>query len=199
MRADIIVYDGIDELDAVGPFEVLRSAALAGAKVSAQLVTRAPQEIVTGAHGLRLIPDGVFAPGEADVIIVAGGGWVARSELGARAEVTRGEWPRLLASAPAGTDIMAAVCTGSMLLAHAGVIGNRRATTHHGAWEDLAATGATLVEDRVVDDGDLVTSGGVTSGIDLALWLIEREFGAELADRLATRLEYQRARPAERP
>jgi putative intracellular protease/amidase len=158
MRADIIVYDGLDELDAIGPLEVLRSATLVGADVSARLVTRAPQEILTGAHGLRLIPDGVFVPGEANVIIVAGGGWVARSEAGVHAEVARGEWPRLLANAPAGADIVAAVCTGSMLLAHAGLIGNRRATTHHAAWEDLAATGATLVRNRVVDDGDLVTT-----------------------------------------
>jgi len=195
MRADIIVYDGVDELDAIGPLEVLRSAALAGADVSARLVTRAPQEIVTGSHGLRLIPDGVFAAGEADVILVAGGGWIARSEAGAWGEVVLGEWPRLLAGAAAEAQTIASVCTGTMLLAHAGVIGNRRATTHHAAWDDLAATGATLVKDRVVDDGDLVTSGGVTSGIDLALWLVEREFGAELAERLATRLEYPRARP----
>lgn len=56
-------------------------------------------------------------------------------------------------------------------------------------------TGATLVKDRVVDDGDLVTSGGVTSGIDLALWLVEREFGHDLAKRTATRMEYHRALP----
>ncbi|HWO69000.1 MAG TPA: DJ-1/PfpI family protein [Umezawaea sp.] len=87
------------------------------------------------------------------------------------------------------------VCTGTMLLAHAGIIGSRRAATHHTAWDDLQATGATLVKDRVVDDGDLVTSGGVTSGIDLALWLVEREFGRDLAERTAERMEYPRAVP----
>jgi transcriptional regulator GlxA family with amidase domain len=70
---------------------------------------------------------------------------------------------------------MAGVCTGTMLLAHAGVVCDRRAGTHHTAWEDLAASGARQVKDRIVDDGDLITSGGVTGGIDLALWLIERE------------------------
>jgi transcriptional regulator GlxA family with amidase domain len=54
---------------------------------------------------------------------------------------------------------------------------------------------ATLVKDRVVDDGDLATSGGVTSGIDLALWLVEREFGRDLAERTAARMKYPRAVP----
>jgi len=92
--------------------------------------------------------------------------------------------------------VMAGVCTGTMLLAHAGVVGERRATTHHSALPDLADLGATVVQDRVVDDGSLVTSGGVTSGIDLALWLVEREFSREVADNVAQRMEYPRWRPA---
>ena len=83
-----------------------------------------------------------------------------------------------------------------MLLAHAGVVGSRRAATHHNARTDLAALGATVVTDRVVDDGDLVTSGGVTSGIDLALWLVERFAGTVYADQVAEAMEYVRARPA---
>jgi transcriptional regulator GlxA family with amidase domain len=106
--------------------------------------------------------------------------------------VQRGDWLPLLADAAKTADVMAGVCTGTMLLAHAGVIGSRRAGTHHTAWGDLRATGATLVKDRVVDDGVLVTSGGVTSGIDLALWLVEREFGHDLAERTGARMEYPR-------
>ena len=82
-----------------------------------------------------------------------------------------------------------------MLLAHAGLIGNRRAVTHHTAWEELSATGAQLVPERVVDDGDLVTAGGVTSGIDLALWLVQRELGEALAQQVADRMEYARFVP----
>src|ERR1035437_7875178 len=90
---------------------------------------------------------------------------------------------------------MASVCTGALLLAHAGVVGARRATTHHAARADLAASGAEVMEDRVVDDGDLVTSGGVTSGLDPALWLVERFAGRDLADTVARRMEYAPARP----
>ncbi len=195
VMVDIVVFDGTDELDALGPLEVLRSAAALGAGLEARLVTREPQAEVRGAHGLRFAPDAVFAPGGADIVIVTGGGWNIRSEVGAWGEVQRGQWLPLLKQASESSAVMAGVCTGTMMLAHAGVVGERRAGTHHSAWSDLAATGATLVKDRVVDDGDLVTSGGVTSGIDLALWLVEREFSKGLADRIAEQLEYPYVRP----
>ena len=195
MLIDIVVYDGLDEMDALGPLEVLRSASR-NADISVRLVTREPQDVVTGAYGLRFMPDGVYQPGEAQIVIVAGGGWAARAERGAWGEVQRGAWLPLLEQARSTADVLAGVCTGTMLLAHAGIVGRRRASTHHTAWDDLAATGATLVKDRVVDDGDLVTSGGVTSGIDLALWLVEREFSPQLAEQVATRMEYARQRPS---
>lgn len=195
MRIDIVCYDGLDELDAIGPLEVLRNAADAGADLEVYTVTRtAPPEVVAS-HGLRFTCDALYEPGVADVVLVPGGSWVARKPVGAWGEVQRGDWLPLLADAAARDAVMASVCTGAMLLAHAGVIGTRRATTHHSAWDDLVATGATLVKDRVVDDGDLVTAGGVTSGIDLALWLVERFFSNALADGLSAALEYPRARP----
>jgi transcriptional regulator GlxA family with amidase domain len=125
------------------------------------------------------------------VLLVPGGGWIAGSEHGARAEAA-GELPARLARAHARGAVVGAVCTGAMVLAAAGLTEGRRATTHHGAIEDLRATGAELVDARVVDDGDLVTSGGVTSGLDLALWLVERFAGPELADRVAAQLEHPR-------
>jgi transcriptional regulator GlxA family with amidase domain len=194
VRIDIVVYDGVDELDALGPLEVLRSAAAAGASISVRLLTRIAQESVSGAFGLRFCADDVFSVG-ADVVIVPGGGWVNRSDRGAWGEVQRGHWLPLLGNAARSRSVMASVCTGALLLAHAGVVGGRRATTHHAARADLAALGADVVEDRVVDDGDLVTSGGVTSGLDLALWLVERFAGRDLADTVARRMEYASARP----
>ena len=196
VRFDIVIFDGVDEMDALGPLEVLRSAATMGADIDAWLVTRDRQVLVEGAHRLRFEPDDVFRPGRADVVIVTGGGWVANARNGTRAEVASGHLLTLLGEAQAATPVMAGVCTGTMLLAHAGVVGERRATTHHSALPDLADLGATVVQDRVVDDGSLVTSGGVTSGIDLALWLVEREFSREVADNVAQRMEYPRWRPA---
>lgn len=193
MRIDIVAFDGLDEMDALGPLEVLRSAERAGADFQTQLVTRTPQAHVTASYGLRFLPDGSFTPG-ADLVIVPGGGWAVRADTGAWGEAQRGDWLPLLAEA-AHHAVMAGVCSGTMLLAHAGIIGERRANTHHTAWSDLQETGATLVTDRVVDDGNLMTAGGVTSGIDLALWVVERFAGRELADRIAERMEYERSRP----
>jgi len=193
VRIDVPVYDGFDEMDALGPLEVLRSAERNGADFRTRLVTRTPQPQVTASYGLRFLPDDVYSPG-ADLLIVPGGGWAARSEHGAWGEVRRGAWLPLLADA-AEHAVMAGVCSGTMLLAHAGVVGSRRANTHHTARDDLAATGARLVTDRVVDDGPLITAGGVSSGIDLALWVVERFATRELADRVAARMEYARTRP----
>ncbi|MGH8975647.1 MAG: DUF427 domain-containing protein, partial [Acidimicrobiia bacterium] len=126
----------------------------------------------------------------------------ARSEAGAWGEAERGAWLPLLGAAAASGTLMAGVCTGVMLLARAGVIGARPATTHRSARDDLAATGTRVLDQRVVDAGNLITAGGVTSGIDLALHLVARLAGPEAAEREATRLEYAwigRPEPASTP
>lgn len=194
MRVEIVVYDGADELDFVGPLEVFRGAVQRGAELHARLVTLDGRRAVTAAHGLTVDADARHEPG-ADVLLVPGGGWLTRSDPGAWGEFQRGELLSAIRDAQAAGSTLAGVCTGSMLLAHAGVVGARQATTHHGAWDELAATGATVLRDRVVDDGDLVTCGGVTSGLDLALWLVERHAARQLADAIATNLEYERFRP----
>ena len=196
MNIDIIVFDGHDDLDVFGPSEVLRMAELMRADLHASRVTRTPQDAVTSQFQTHYSPDGVYQPGRAEMIIVPGGGWGRKAEHGTWGEVQRGDWLPLLRDAAQRGAIMVSVCAGAMLLAHAGVIGARRAGTHHSAWDDLSATGATLVRDRVVDDGDLITCGGVTSGIDLALWLVEKYASAALAEAVAGNLEYRnRARP----
>jgi uncharacterized protein (DUF427 family)/putative intracellular protease/amidase len=186
---DIVLFEGVDELDAVGPLEVLRGAAAQGADLAVRLVTRTEPLEVTGNHGLRMAADAVYEPG-ADVLLVPGGGWIARAERGAWAEAERGDWLPLLKSATEGGALIAGVCTGVMLLARAGVIGDRPATTHQGAKHELEAAGVKVLDERVVDAGGLITAGGVTSGIDLALHLVDRLVGREAALSAAVRLEY---------
>ena len=81
-----------------------------------------------------------------------------------------------------------------MLLAEAGLVKGRPATTNRNAWAELEAFGADLKKNRVVDDSTLVTAGGITAGIDLALHIVEREFSAETADGIAASMEYTRDR-----
>ena len=90
-----------------------------------------------------------------------------------------------------GTTI-AAVCTGTMLVAEAGLLKGRPAITHHAAIADLRAVGAEVLKARVVDDGDVITAGGVTSGLDLTLWLLERFFDPQTAHEVEKELEYER-------
>jgi transcriptional regulator GlxA family with amidase domain len=192
MRIAIVLYQGFDELDAIGPYEVLRSAAAGGAPVEVLLVTSEPIGAVRGAHGLILEPQGKLEGGLFDLVIVPGGGWNDRAPAGAWAEAKRGELPAALRRLHDGGAPIATVCTGAMLVATAGMAKGRPMTTHSGALEDLGATGADLVEARVVDDGDLLSCGGVTSGIDLALWIVEREWGQALAEALARERERER-------
>ncbi len=186
MRVGIVLFDGFDELDAIGPYEVLRNAG-----VGVVLVTLDPIERVTASHGLAVEPQGVLDDSY-DLVVVPGGGYGDRAEAGAWAEIRRGRLPDALRRLHERGTAMASVCTGGMLLSAAGITRGRPAVTHQDAIADLRDQGAEVVQERVVDDGDLVTAGGVTSGIDLALWLVERELGREAADAVAAEMEHER-------
>ncbi|MFB6069346.1 MAG: DJ-1/PfpI family protein [Halobacterium sp.] len=192
-RVEIIVYDGFDELDAVGPYEVFEMAEEQGADLDTSLVTLLETDRITAAHGLRLEPEGTLSRDDpADVVVVPGGGWTDRRPVGARAEAERGAIPEALRDLHAAGATVAGVCTGGMLLARAGLTEGRPSVTHRGALDDLRESGADVVEARVVDDGDVVTAGGITSGIDLALHLVERVAGEAVAEDVAARMEYDR-------
>lgn len=186
------MYDGVDELDALGPYRVLEGAADLGEDVEVTLCTLEATETVTAAHGLAVRPDITIDDADPDLVVVPGGGWNARSEAGAWSEAEDGRILAVLDELHDRGIPLAAVCTGGMLLANAGMTDGRPAVTHQGAIEELAETGAEVRDARVVDDGDIVTAGGVTAGIDLGLHLLERELGADVAAAVASRLEYDR-------
>jgi transcriptional regulator GlxA family with amidase domain len=189
------VFGGFDELDATFPFEVLKRAASGDASVEVKLVTLDGAEEVAAVHGLRDRSDGKLGEGRdgaPDMLVVPGRGWAARAPWGVQAEVERGELLTAIARLHEGGVMVASVCTGAMLLAAAGLTRGRPATTNHVALEALGDTGAEVVEARVVGYGSLATSGGVTSGLDLALWLVERYFGVQAASAMESALEHER-------
>lgn len=193
LQVAILVYPGFDELDAVGPFEVLRAAELEGAAFRVRLVSRLAPELITASHGLVLrVENRLTTADRPDWLIVPGGGWRNRAELGTWGEVQRGDLPKLLSELWRAGTKMASVCTGAMLLGAAGILQGRRATTHHVAHADLAKYGAEHLNARVVDSEEVVTAAGVTSGLDLALWLVERFAGPTAAAAGAQRMEYER-------
>ena len=171
MKIEILLFDGFDDLDAFGPFEVLTEAGL-----DTRFVTIEPAERVTSAHGARIVPDGVL--GDPDLVLVPGGGWHDRSGPGAYAEARRGVITKALAERHArgrriGSSARARCCSPRPACSPAAP---RSPTTARS--RTCAASAPTSIDGaRVVDDGDIITAAGVTSGIDLALHLIERELG----------------------
>lgn len=191
MNVAILLFDGFDELDALGPYEVFESAAAMGATVDASLVTIDDQDTVEASHGATLIPDGRLEERTPDLLVVPGGGWNDRADPGVWAEYQDGAIPDSVAAIHDQGVAVASVCTGAMLLEKAGLLDGRPATTHHSAMADLRRSDAAVLEDRVVDDGDVLTAGAVTSGIDLAIHILERECGTEVASSVAEELAYE--------
>lgn len=187
-----IVFDDIQSLDLTGPWEVTEKAAdTAGVAVS-MLTASLGGGPVTTSSGLRIEVDAaiedVAAP---DTLVVVGGHGVTTALAD----------PRLLeeiARLAAGARRVASVCSGSFLLAEAGLLDGRRATTHWTVCEDLAERYPKVQVDPdaiYVRDGDVWTSAGVTSGIDLALGLAEDDYGREVALRVARQLVVYARRP----
>lgn len=191
MQIVVLAYPGFDELDVVGPYRVFAGAADT-VDLSVSIRTLEPAERVTASKGLTIEPDGVLEDVDPDLVVVPGGGWNDRSEESAWSEAERGVIPEAVADLHQRGVTIASVCTGGMLLERASLLDGRPAVTHQGAMDDLRDSEAEVVEARVVDDGEILTAGGVTSGIDLALYIVEREFGADVADDVATTLEYER-------
>ncbi|MFB9557209.1 DJ-1/PfpI family protein [Streptomyces roseoviridis] len=192
LRVQVVLFQGVEELDLAAPYEVFSAADhFTDRDVEVRYVALDGPGTVTAAFGTRLRVDHGWAPEEADVLVVPGGGYARPEAPGVRAEIRRGALPRALAEARRPGLTVAALCTGVMLLSAAGVTRGRPCTTHHRAQADLTQQGGVLKKARVVDDGDLVTAGGVTSGLDLALWLVRRELGVDAALGLESMLEYE--------
>lgn len=191
MQITIPLFEGFEGLDAIGPHEVFASAADAGTDLTISLCTLQKTESVTASHGLCVEPDATLDERDPDLVVVPGGGWNRGGDTGVRAAVERGELPAALTKLAESGATIASVCTGGMVLAHAGLLDGRPATTHRGALPDLRETDATVVDARVVDDGDILTAGGITAGLDLACHIVERAFGAEIAATVCSRMEYE--------
>ncbi|MFF9689401.1 DJ-1/PfpI family protein [Streptomyces sp. NPDC014623] len=203
MHAQIVLFDGFDPLDVIAPYEVLHAGgAASGGLVSVELVSaEGPREVVSGTGALALRATAGLDPARAGLVLVPGAsgrvgepGEVPDHDFGAGqrrqdeyipvllGRTLTTELPTLLKAATDNPDVtVGAVCGGSLVLAMAGLLEGRHATTHHMGMDMLDATGVHAVRARVVDDGDVVTGAGVTSGLDLALHLLEREVGPRIA------------------
>ncbi|MFC8193693.1 DJ-1/PfpI family protein [Cellulomonas sp. NPDC057328] len=192
LRVGLLVFDGVEELDVVGPWEVLAAWAAHSDLRPEVLTFSADGGGVRCAQGLGLVPD----TGAADVgplhVLVHPGGPGTRTLL---ADPGHLAWLRRVR---ATTPLMASVCTGALVYAAAGLLAGRPATTHRDALDALTRADPSVLVDaeaRFVDDGDVVTSAGVSAGIDMALHLVTRLESAGAARAVRHGLQYDPAPP----
>jgi transcriptional regulator GlxA family with amidase domain len=182
----IWIWDGVEELDFAGPYEVLTSWARMAADeraISVRLVAPSADPI-TCSHGLRVIPDVALSElGPVDLFLHPGGRVGPLLEDDAFQTGLRER---------AADTLMTSVCNGALVYAKAGLLAGRPAATHWSAVESLAELGANVdSEARFVDDGNVVTSAGVSAGIDMALHLVGRLHDDEMARRVRHYIQYE--------
>lgn len=188
----LLVFEDAEELDFVGPWEVLTASAAQRGEGDRAVLIAERTGPVRCAKGMRVVPDCTFDDHpELDVLLVPGGRGARVTQIG-NAALTG--W---IAKTAERADWVASVCTGSFLLHAAGPARGRRVATHWTHEDELEARGdVTVVRDaRYVVDGDLVTSQGVSAGIDMALWLVGRIHGRDHARTVRRHIQYEPAPP----
>jgi transcriptional regulator GlxA family with amidase domain len=192
-RIGIFIFDGAEELDWAGPWEVLSAWATYHPGDDVEVFTLAPTEgPITCAKGLKVIPDHHWDSAPPIDVLIYPGGQGNRAHIG---DETYRKWLRGLADD--GT-LMTSVCTGALVLADAGLLDGRPATTHWGYLARLTELGSGIqprAQDRFVDDGDVITAAGVSAGIDMALHLIARLHSRERAVEVRRYIQYDPAPP----
>jgi transcriptional regulator GlxA family with amidase domain len=187
----LLIFDGAEELDFAGPWEVFTaSAMLRDQGDTAVLIAQRPGAVRCG-KGMQVLPGFIFNDHPPlDVLLVPGG-------MGTRREVSNPAVIDWITKVSAEAAWVTSVCTGALLLHEAGPARGRRVATHHAFEDTLEARGdVTVVRDaRYVVDGNLVTSAGVSAGIDMALWLTGRIHGRDHARAVRRYIQYEPAPP----
>jgi transcriptional regulator GlxA family with amidase domain len=194
MNIGILIFDDVEVLDFCGPFEVFSVAARIGSEASREppftvftLAEHANGQLIRCVGGLLVQPHYSLDDHPPIDLLVVPGGWGTRREVDNPRLI---EWIRAQA---ATAQLTTSVCTGAFLLGRAGLLEGRKATTHWASIERLRGSlpGATVLENiRYVDEGKIVTSAGISAGIDMALHLVARLQGDELARQTARQMEY---------
>lgn len=183
MKTAFVIFDGMTVMDFIGIYDPLTR--LKSLKIMPEFEWNvcALRAEVADDKGLRVMADSVGQSLSGYDLLVVPGGMGTRT---LQHDATFIDWLKAADAA----KLKASVCTGALLLGAAGYLQGRRATTHPSALEELKPYCARVVTERVVDEGNVVTAGGVTAGIDLGLHLVERFAGAEARARVAKQMDY---------
>src|SRR3989441_6655191 len=192
-RVGIVVFPDVEVLDFCGPFEVFSVTRLDEARRREEpspfevFLVAETEGVVKATGGLRVVPDHTLATCPPLDILVVPGGWGTRKEISNQRVLT---W---IAERAKEVETLTSVCTGAMLLGQAGLLDGRRATTHWRSLDWMRQSFPTVtVEDKlhVVEDGHVITSAGISAGIDMALRVVERYHGHDIALATARNMEY---------
>ena len=183
-KIGILLFPGVEELDFVGPFEVLSYVnKLAPASTQVYLVAEETAEL-RAFNGLRILPDMTLtACPDLDILVVPGG-------KGRLAAMKNANLRQFIQAQANQARFITSVCTGAFLLAEAGLLTGRQATTYHECLDELSRYGVEVLTAKVVDAGRIITAGGVSSGLELGFYLLQKMFGPDMAREVARKIEY---------
>ena len=184
MRIAFVIYDGMTSLDFIGVYDPLTRLRTMDFLPDLEWEICAHSKEVFDHTGLRFTPTKIGEPLlEYDMVIVPGG-------FSSRKMLEDEEFIGWLRSA-ASCRFKVSVCTGSLLLGAAGFLRGKKATTHRGAFDELQRFCDKVADERIVDEGDVITARGVTSSIDLGLYLCEKFAGVEAKERIRRQIDYE--------
>jgi transcriptional regulator GlxA family with amidase domain len=204
MHAQFVLFDGVDPLDVIAPFEVLAAASdFVGDDLVIEMVSsgEAPRSFVSGTRGLQIAATSQLDTTLGGYVILPGASGLVEGDPDEGVETIPVILARVaqssiippIAEALANPEItVVTVCGGGLILGMAGLIEGRTATTHALGLEVLEATGVHVSDARVVDDGDLISGGGVTNGLDVGLYLAEKIYGPEIAMKVERLFQFER-------
>ena len=184
LTVGVLLFPQVEELDFVGPFEILSYINKIRPESTKVLLIAESAEPVKAFNGMKIIPDVTMANCPQLDILVAPGG------KGRYAAMKNTAIKEFIQQQAQKAKYITSVCTGAFLLAEAGLLKNKKATTYHTALAELAAYSVDVLPQKVVRENNIITAAGVSSGIELGLYLLKEEFGAAVAQEVADKIEY---------
>lgn len=188
INVGILIFNEVEVLDFAGPFEVFSIATKDNEKLFKVITINEDGELIHARNGLKIQPDVSFNhEPDLDILIIPGGYGAEEIEIKNKKVIN---WIKVQKEK---VKILASVCTGAFLLAESGVLDNKKATTH---WMDISRLEneypkINVIKDtRFVDESDVFTSGGISSGINMSFHIIKKLFGAQISEMTAKRMEY---------
>ncbi len=188
LKVGIFLFNEVEVLDFAGPFEVFSLASIDSEKLCKVITIGETGEIISARNGLKVLPQANFKEAPVlDILIIPGGYGAEEIEIKNEKVI---DWIREQKN---HIKILASVCTGAFLLAEAGILDRKKATTH---WMDIERLTReypkieVINHSKFVDEGEIITAGGISAGINMSFHIIQRLFGEDVAKATAKRMEY---------